>query len=161
MEQQLEQKVKQEPTKKQKGIWFKFFNSKKLKDPDKVAILFLKNNGIAVPMEIAPKKGVFNINNRSYHERRDCVYTIIAKDKTRFPLAVIPEWASTPLGTQKWYDQDLQTIFGELQDHTLKGIRNAELVRAGDKERGDMNAKKMIGWGILAIMGVAILMNYI
>ncbi len=140
-------------------LFERIFKKNKLKKPNSVAVIFLRNNGVAQPMELETKNGFFNIEGKTYHENTDCIYTI--KDKERTPLAIIPEWSLLPLGTKAWEDHSMQEKFAELQDHTLRGIRHAELVKMGDKGDVKLNAKSLIGLGILAIIVIAVGVNYI
>ncbi len=152
---------KEEPDVKKKkalGFWDKAFRKNKLKNSNKVAVVFLRNNGIAETHELESRNGFFSLHGRTYHERRDCIYTM---GKERFPLAIIPEWAVVPIGKKEWYDQPLQEKFSTLQDHVMKGIRHAERVKMGETDSKQLNMKQVIIWGILAIVGVAVLMNYL
>ena len=138
--------------------WHKsLFKKEKFKKPNKVAVIFLRKNGTAEPMEKETKQGFFEIGGETYHERADCTYFI---GKDRIPLAVIPEGGFIPLGTSKWYEKDMLSKFHEAQDHLLRGIRHAELVRTGGMEVSP-NMKKMIGIGLLVLVGLVILFNYI
>jgi len=144
----------------EKTLWHKTFNKNKLKRPDKVAVIYLRENGIAEPMELTvDSKGFFHVNGKVYHEDRDCTY-LLGKDK--HPFAIIPEWSVVAIGRKTWYDQSMQKIFCVLQDHVMKGIRHAERVRTGEKGEGlRLNAKQVILYIILGIIGIAVLMNYI
>ncbi len=158
--QKLEQKTKSEDKKKKedKFAWFKKkFNKKTIKKPNEVAVIFLRNNGIAELRSEKTKNGFFGIEGKTYHERRDCTYTIT---KDRIPLAIIPEYNLTPIGTKEWHETSMQRKFNELQDHTLRGIRHAELVRSGAGGVDD-NMKKLVGYGLLAIIAFAIIWGYI
>ena len=126
--------------------------------PNYVAVIFLRNNGIAEPIEVEAKNGFFNVQGRSYHERRDCVWRF-GKDK--MPLCIIPENGLTPFGTKEWQDRSMQEKFSELQDHVLKGIRHAEIVKVGGIEGPKMSTKAWIGIIVMGIIGFAILSNYI
>jgi len=119
--------------------------------------MFLRKNGNAEPMEREPKNGMFEIEGQTYHERSDCMYFV---GKDRVPLAVIPEGGFIPLGTTKWYERTMLERFSEAQDHLLKGIRHAELIRSGG-EGVSPNVKKMIGLGLLALVILVVLFNYI
>ena len=102
--------------------------------------------------------GFFHIRGKTYHEDRDCVYRM-GKDK--HPLAIIPEWNVTPIGTKAWEDKIMQEKFAVLQDHVMKGIRHAERVRMGERaEGGKLNAKGIIGIGIIVIVLFAVVINY-
>ncbi len=133
------------------------FKKEKFKKPNKVAVMFLRKNGNAEPMEREPKNGMFEIEGQTYHERSDCMYFV---GKDRVPLAVIPEGGFIPLGTTKWYERTMLERFSEAQDHLLKGIRHAELIRSGG-EGVSPNVKKMIGLGLLALVILVVLFNYI
>ncbi len=150
----------EDPNKKsKKGFWHKAWNKNKLKNPDAVAVLFLHEKRMAEPMILKPIKGFFNIKGKTYHERDDCTYTMKGKD--RFPLAIIKEWAIIPLGTEDWDEKEVQEKVSLFQDHAIKGIRHAERVRLGERNEMKMNGKAMIGIGIMAIIGVALLISYI
>src|SRR3990167_5750774 len=82
-----------------KGFWKKVIDENKLKKPDRVAIMFLRNNGTAETYYLKSKNGMFEIDGKTYHERRDCVYRI---GKERVPLAIIPEWSLIPIGTERF-----------------------------------------------------------
>jgi len=144
--------------KDKKNWWEKLFNKKTLGKTNKVAILLLRNSGNAEALEIEPKKGFFTIDNKIYHQRRDCVWTIT---KDRLPLAIIRENNLTPIGTQAWEDKTLQEKFAELQDHVLRGIRHAELIRLGEKDIKQIDMKRAIGIGLLVVIVVAVVMSYI
>ncbi len=155
--------TKEKPKKKEKDKgFFSFLSSKKLKKPNMVAVIYLRNNGMAEPIEIESSRGFFHIAGKTYHENRDCIYTVIGKDKARIPLAIIPESNLLPLGTNRWEDKDMQEKFAELQDHTLRGIRHAELVKMGDKgDKKPMTSKQIILLAIAALIVGAIVVNYI
>ena len=145
--------------KKNKGLkWFdNLFKEKKFKKPNMVAVVYLRNNGTAEPMEMQTKNGFFNINSRTYHERKDCTYILNIKNN-RLPLAIIPEWSMTPLGTKRWNEQEMHEKFNEFQDHTLRAIRHAEIVRRTGGIEG-FDTKKAVGLVILAIIVLAVVMN--
>jgi hypothetical protein len=142
---------------KKQGFWDRVFKTKKLKK-GKVAVLFLKNNGIAETHELESRRGFFNLYGKTYHERRDCVYTM---GKERYPLAIIPEWNVIPLGRKDWYDKAMQEKFSTLQDHVMKGIRHAERVRMEEKDGTGIKAKNIIVWAIAAAIVLAVLTGYI
>ena len=151
-------KTKKNKTKNnKKSLFEKLFKISKLKKPNTVAVIYLRNNGIAEPMEVEVEKGFFNINNRTYHADRECIYTVT---KERKPLAIIKEWDLTPIGTMKWDEKSIQEKCAELQDHTIRGIRNAELVRMGDKDKVKVNTKAAVGIIILIIVVVAVIYGY-
>ena len=75
---------------------------------------------------------------------------------------IIREWDLIPLGTKKWEDEDMREKFAELEQHVLKGIRNAELVKMGGGESDSkFTTKQLILWVIVAVVAGAILINYI
>lgn len=144
--------------KKKQGFWAKVWNTKKLEKRNIVAVLYLRENGTAEPMEVMSKRGFFNIDGKTYHERRDCIYTM---SKDRYPLAIIPEWCVTPIGTKSWYDRRPQEIISILQDHCMNGIRHSERVRSGEKPYDTkLNLKNIIVIGIVIIVAIAVLMGY-
>jgi len=138
--------------------WTKFFSKNKLKKPNVVAVVFLRNNGNAELMELEPKNEMFSIYGKTYHERSDCVFTVT---KDRIPMAIIPEWSLIPVGTQRWEEQDMTEKFSQLEEHVLRGIRHAELVRRDGEERKPITSKQVILWVIVAIIAGAVLVNYI
>ncbi len=147
-----------EKEKKKMTWWSKAFKSKNFKKPTLIAVIFLRNNGRAEAMQLETRNGFFNINKKTYHERRDCTW-VVGKD--RIPLAIIPEWSLIPLGTKEWDDKPMLEKFNELQDHTLKGIRHAELVKGGDNDYSDIPTKKIILWGLIILVGGIIIANYL
>lgn len=138
--------------------WTKFFGKNKLKKPKVVAVIYLRNNGNAELLELEPKNEMFSIHGKTYHERSDCIYTVT---KDRIPLAIIQEWSLIPVGTKRWDEQDMVEKFSQLEEHVLKGIRNAELVRRDGEERKPVSTKQMILYVILAVVAGAIMINYI
>ncbi len=151
-------KDKKKKEKKPRSLWERMFNKRKLGRPNNVAVIFLKNNRGADPMEVEVKNGFFNIKGKTYHENRDCLFTM---GKERIPLAIIPEWSLIPVGTKDWDDKDMREKFAELQDHTLRGIRHAELVKMGDKDTKPMDMKKVIGIGVLLLIIGVVLYSYV
>ena len=142
---------------KKKGFWKSLWKSKKLEKSNMVAVLYLRKNGHADSMEVESKNGFFNIDGKTYHENRDCVYTL---GKERYPLAIIPEWNVTPLGRKEWEDKPMQEKFAILQDHVMKGIRHAERVRMGEKDGTKLNMKAIIMIGIAVLIVGAVLLGY-
>lgn len=136
-----------------KSLFERLFKKSQLKKPNKVAVIYLRNNGSAEPMEVESRKGFFSIENKTFHERRDCVYTL---SKERLPLAIIKEWDIFPIGTKRWDDEPMREKFAELQDHTLRGIRHAELVKMGDTDKKQINMKQAILIIIAIVVVVAI-----
>ncbi len=142
--------------KKKDTFWTKAFNISKLKKPNKVAVIYLRNNGRAQTMELQPKDGFFSIDGKTYHEDRDCTYSL---GKSRIPLAIIPEWSLLPVGTKDWDDKSLREKFTQLEEHVLKGIRHAELVRSNERDGPKINAKAVVGFIVLAIIVVGVVMG--
>lgn len=145
---------------KQKKVWGKMFSKSKLKRSNAVAVVYLRRNGSAEPMVVESKRGFFNINNKTYHEDKDCVYRIKV-GKEVYPLAMIPEWNVIPIGREEWDDKPMQEKFHTLQDHVMKGIRHAERVRMGEKEPVQFNGKAIVGIIILVVIGGAFLLQYV
>jgi len=161
-EQKKPTEKKKEAEKKKVGekkdIWEKFFKDKKLDKGNNVAVIYLRENGNADPMVVPSKQGMFNIEGKTYHERKDCTYTV---GKERYPLAIIEEWSVTPKGTNYWQEKDIQEKCAILQDHVMKGIRHAERVRMGEREGMKLNAKTIIVLAIVGIIVFAIIMSYL
>ncbi len=149
---------KKKNKKKDSKWWSKTFNKDKLKKPNKVAVIYLRNNGNADLMELETINGFFSIGTKTYNEDRDCVYTIT---KDRIPLLIVREWDIIPLGTKKWDDDPMREKFSELSQHVLKGIKNAEFVRSGGGFESKLTPKQLILWGLAALVGVIVIMNFI
>ena len=154
----MEEEKTEKKKKKKKSFFDKMFNKGKLKKPKMVAVVYLRNNGNAEFMEVEPKRGFFNINNRNYHERRDCTYTVT---KERLPLCVIEEDGLIPKGTNRWHAKDFEEKCAELQDHVLTGIRHAEQVKTEGREGKPMNMKQVVLWIVIAVIAFAVLRPYI
>lgn len=154
----LEDKV--EFKKGKKGFWESLWKKRRLDKPGVVAVIYLKENGNAEKLEVKTNKGFFSIAGRTYHEKRDCTYTMML-NKERYPLAIIPEWNLTPLGTKEWEDKAIQEKFAILQDDVMKGIRHAERVRSGESSgETKVNAKLLISGAIAAAIVIAVIMGY-
>lgn len=153
-----EEKEDKKGKKEKPGLWQRLFNTKKIVKTKKVAIIFLRNNGIAEPMEVRSKNGFFNIYGKIYHEDRSCTYTIA---KERIPFAIIPEWSMIPYGTKVWHEKPMIEKFSELEDHVIRGIRHAELVKMGGGGADQkINLKTAILIGIFAIIALAVIFGY-
>ena len=144
--------------KKNDNWWSKTFNKDKLKKSTKVAVIYLRNNGNADLIEVETRNGFFSIEGKPYHEERDCIYTIT---KDRIPLMIQREWDIIPLGTKKWDDDSMREKFSEVSQHLLRGIKNAAFVRTGGGFEGKLTPKQLILWGLVALVGVIIIMNFI
>lgn len=151
--------VQTETKDKKQGIFAKLLNRKKLKTPDTIAVLFLRINGTAEVIYKEPKLGIFEQSGRTYHVLEDCRYTM-SLGKETLPLCILPEKSLTPLGTGKYYDQDLQERVAELQDLCIRGIKSAELVKLEGEKKPGMNPKTVIIFVILAIIGFAFYKQY-
>ncbi len=153
------EKSKKGKKKKDQKWWSKVFNKDKLKKSNKAAVIYLRNNGNADLMEVETRNGFFTIEGKPYHEDRDCIYTIT---KDRIPLMIQREWDLIPIGTKKWDDDSMREKFAELEQHVLKGIRAAELVKSGGQGfEGKLTPKQIILWGLAALVGVVIVVNVI
>ncbi len=151
---------KSESKKKKKskeGIWIKPFSKKKMKKPTAVAVIYLRDNGKADLMELETKHGFFSINKKTYHQDRDCIFRL----KEGYPLAIIPEWSLIPYGTKRWHDKSMLEKFAELQDHALRGIRHAELVKMGERDTPKISGKAIVGFIILGIIAMVLVSSYI
>lgn len=138
-------------------LWDKVFRKHKLKKPNITAVIFLRNNGKAETLEAESKDGFFQLNGKTYHEDSSCIFRM----KDGVPLAIIPEWSLVPYGTKEWHDKPMLEKFAELQDHTLKGIRHAEIVKAGGGEKMRMSGKAIIGLIILGVVGLVVAQAYL
>ncbi len=149
---------KKEVKKKDQKWWIKTFNKDKLKKPNKAGVVLLRSNGNADLMEVETRNGFFTIEGKVYHEDRHCVYTIT---KDRIPLLIVRDWDLIPIGTKKWDDDPMREKFAELEQHVLKGIRQAELVKSGVGIDSKLTPKQMILWGLAALVGVILLTNFL
>ena len=155
----IDEPKKEDKKKKNQKWWNKVFNKDKLKKSNKAAVIYLRNNGNADLMEVETRNGFFTIEGKPYHEDRDCIYTIT---KDRIPLMIQREWDLIPIGTKKWDDDSMREKFAELEQHVLKGIRAAELVKSGGQGfEGKLTPKQMILWGLAALVAVIIITNFI
>ncbi len=146
-------------TKKKDLKWFtKFFSKGGLKKTNKVAVVYLRNNGNADLMEVETRRGFFKIKGKSFHEDRDCVYTVT---KDRIPLMIQKEWDIMPIGTKRRDDEIMSEKFAQLEDHVLTGIRAAELVKTGGESDGKFSGKQVVIYAILAIIAGALFVSYL
>lgn len=160
MNQILEDKVSEKEKKKadKKGLWGRAWKKRKLEKPNMVAVIYLREDGMAEPLEIKTRRGFFNVNNHTYHVDKDCIYTLT---KDRVPLAVIREWSVTPIGKKEWDDKPIQEIMSKVQDHVMNGIIHSERVRSGeDRGDGKITSKQIILGGIILVILVAVVMGY-
>ncbi len=149
--------IKEEPKVVKKSLFDRLFRRKKLEKPEMVAVIFLRNNRKAEFIEVQPKKSFFEIDGKIYHEDRDCIWTI---SKEGLPLAIIREWDMIPIGTKDWETKPIQEKFAQLQDHTIRAIRHAEIVRLGEQDGKKINPKIVIGLIIVAIVVFALFKGY-
>lgn len=156
---QVQEPPKKKGKKEKETWWSKRFNKNKLKKGSKVAIIYLRSNGNVDLLQKEVKNGFFTVNNETYHEDKDCIYTLT---KDRLPVMIQREWDLVPLGTKKWEDDDMREKFRSLETHVLKGIRSAELVRTGgEKDSGTITVKQAILYGILGVVLVALFLNFV
>ena len=148
------QEISKREDPKKTSLFGKLFKNKKLGKPKTVAVIYLRNNGLAEFMEVQVKQGFFGIYGKTYHERRDCTYVAT---KNRFPLALIMEDEILPIGLKSWNDKDLREKCLALQEHVMSGIRHAERVRMGDKGQNNFDVKKILGFLIVAGIAIAVL----
>lgn len=142
--------------KKIKSLWEKVINKNVLKK-GKTAVIYLRNNGISEMLEKESINGMFNINGKDYHEDTNCIY----RTREGIPVAIIPEWSMIPYGTKGWHDKDMLEKMAECQNHVLRGIRNAEFVKMGEKTSNmKVTTKQIIVYGLLAIVALAIVLGY-
>jgi hypothetical protein len=143
-----------------RNIWQKIFKRDKLKKPNMVSAIYLRQNGNAEPMYLSiDEKGMFNVNNKQYHALSDCRFNLI-NGKDRIPFVMIREEGLIPEPNNEYYAKDIEERCAQHQDLAIKAIRHAEIVRmAGDEKK--MNTKLVIGLVILGIVGLALLKNYI
>lgn len=140
------------------GFWSKIFKKDKFKKPQWVAGLYLRNNGRAEPMYLkANSDGEFVINGKKYHEKSDCKY-VLGKD--RIPFVIIEEDGLVPKGTREYYAKTIEQRCAEHQDLAIRAIRTAEIVKAEGQNK-PMNNKTIIIIIIVAVVGLAILKNYV
>ncbi len=144
--------------KKDSKWWSKFFSKDKLKKPDRVAVIYLRNNGRGELLECQTRGGFFEVGGKKYHEDKDCVYTVT---KDRIPLLIVREWDMTPLGTKKRDDETMHEKFADLEQHVLKGIRQAELVKTGGGLEGNISRKQVVIYVIIAIVLGALAISFI
>lgn len=149
--EKLVEKLKKKEEGKKKAFWDRKWRKSKLKKPQNVAIIYLRNNGRAEALVIKSEDGLFNIYGKTFHEDTACIYTL---GKDRIPLAVIQEWNMIPIGTKEYQDKSIFQKISELQDHAIKAFRRAELVRMSqERERGQLNWKAiLLGIIVLAIV---------
>lgn len=147
-------KLKKEKEEEKNKFWGKTIRKDKLKKPESIAVLYLRMNGIAEPLYVIPKNGMFHIESQTYHVREDCRY-LINKDKV--PLAILREDGLVPEGTSEFWEREFQARCAEHQNKAIKAISQAELVRMGyDDNKMKINPKIIIVLVILAIVGYAI-----
>lgn len=145
--------------KKNEGTFAKFFRKDKVKKPEHAVVLFLRDTGIADPMIVEAKTGMFEVGGKPFHIREDCKYTMII-GKEKLPMMIQRECDLHPIGTKKWEDLPIEKKVAELQFMAVKGIQNAEIVRAEGTTK-KMDTKTIVIIAIVAIVALAFLKNYI
>ncbi len=83
---------------KEKKWWSKHFSKDKIKKPNRVGVIYLRNNGNVDLLEIQTSNGIFSIDGKTFHKDRHCVYTLT---KDRILLMIVREWDLIPLVTKK------------------------------------------------------------
>lgn len=158
-----EEKAKEKEEKKQEGFWRKIFPKKKVAAPNRVAGIYRRLNGTAEPFIAETKNGMFNVGGKTYHELQDCRYTLTI-GKERLPFIDVVEDKLIPEGNHNYYvelDSKIQQIIAEHQERAIKAIRHAELVRLAGEDKPKPNMKLIIIIIIVAIIGFALLKNYL
>ena len=122
-----------------------------------VAVLYLRNSGHGEFKYVKPENNMFVINDKYYHQKEACVYTI---GKKRTPLAVIPEWSFIPITRDK-HGELLGVEMQEAQTQAIKAMETVEIVRRGDdgsnKKKKSADAKTIVIIVIVAIIAIAVL----
>jgi len=127
-------------------------NNKKI-NKGEVAILFLRESGIAELKYVRPENDMFIINGNYYHTKGTCIYNI---GKKRIPLAVIPEWSFVPL-SRKNYEEKLGSKYQEAQRLIIKSMENAEIVKINQEDpnkKKKADTKTIVILVIIAIVGL-------
>jgi len=125
-----------------------------------VAVMYLRNSGIAELRYVKPENDFFVVDGHYYHIDESCYYSI---GKKRIPMAIIPEWSFTPL-SRKAYGEVLQADSQHAQKLIIKALENAEIVkinRDDGKEKGKLNPKTAIIIVILIIVAIAVLPKFL
>lgn len=129
-------------------------NSKKIANAE-VAVLYLRESGIAELKYVKPNNGMFIVDGRYYHIVESCSYSI---GKKRIPLAIIPEWSFIPV-SKKEYEIILGAKYQDAQMLIIKSLENAEIVKI--QQEGDhkkpADSKLIIGILIAAVIGLFVL----
>jgi len=121
-----------------------------------VAVLYMRESGIADLKYVKPENGMFIVEGRYYHIRDSCMYSI---GKKRIPLAVIPEWSFVPL-SKKGYKEHLGSENQEAQMLIIKSLENAEVVKI--QQDGNPKGKtdgKLIIWILIAAVAGLFFLN--
>ena len=139
---------------KQKKKWFKIFKSDKAKK-NKVAIIYLSNDGEIKPIYKEVKDGLFKINGKTYHET-DCYHTYGRK---RMPAVVIPEWGLIPISREN-YAKNFAADAQEAQQLIIKAVENAEIVRLQEQQGKKIDPKLVLGIIAIAIVGIYFYQQY-
>ena len=143
-----EQKKKEE--KEAKGLMKKIFN-KKTKTKQE-PIVFLRNNGVAQILFIAPKADMYDIEGKQYHQRFGCDWELREGLRTR-KIKIIPEWGMYPLGNSA-YLEELKNEDSQIQYDMIHAIQTAETVRYLEEKKGKQLNPKLLVLGIIALIVV-------
>lgn len=154
-------KKEEKELKKQNDKFKKIFKVDKLKNkPQKTMVLFMnETTGVAEPIIVEAKNGIFEYRGKPYHVREDCRYTMII-DKERVPLMVQRSQDLKPIGHAQWESMEEEQKFAEFQYMAVKGIQNAEIVRT-EGGGSKLDTKTIIIIIIVGIVALAFLKNYI
>jgi len=145
----LSNKENKEPKEKEaKGLMSKVFN-KKLKNKEE-PVVFLRNNGVAQILFVAPKDDMYEIEGKKYHHKFGCDWELKEGLKTK-KIKIIPEWGMYPLGTAV-YLKELHAEDAQIQYDMIHAIQTAETIRyLEDKKKTQLNPKTVV-IGIIALI---------
>jgi len=120
-----------------------------------VAVLYLRESGIAELKYVKPENGMFIVGGRYYHINDSCIYNV---GKKRIPLAVIPEWSFVPL-SKKEYETVLGSKYQDAQLLIIKSLENAEIVKIHQdgNPKGKADSKIVIWIIIAGVVGLFML----
>ena len=133
-----------------KSLMNKVFN-KKLKAKQE-PILFLRNNGVAQTMFVAPEGDMYDIEGKKYHQRFGSDWELKEGIKTK-KIKIIPEWGMYPLGNSD-YIKELKAEDSQIQYDMIHAIQTAETVRYLEEKKGKQISPKLVVIGIIALIVV-------
>ena len=130
------------------------YRNKKHEKKGYILCIYLRKNGIAEPRYVKMDEvGQIKVDGYVYHER-DATYRIGKKND---PVLFIMEGALVPLSKETFKEQ-LAFDYAEAQKLIIKGIEQAEVVKAGGLEDKVNNPLKLPKWavgvGIAVIIGL-------